>query len=85
MGYSGFRADHLQAHALLDELKIPHDYRDGPRRSHNWHSGWVSEAVELLVEKPEPKSRRAKLGAAGLEKPIRVPAGAVPLSETVLG
>lgn len=49
MGFSGFRADHLRAHALLDELRIPHDYRDGPQRPHNWHSGWVSEAVELLV------------------------------------
>ena len=36
-------------HALLDELKIPHEYRDGPLRKHDWHSGWVSEAVELLL------------------------------------
>jgi S-formylglutathione hydrolase FrmB len=48
-GYGSFREHHQKAHALLDELKIPHEYRDGPSRKHDWHSGWVSEAVELLV------------------------------------
>jgi S-formylglutathione hydrolase FrmB len=48
-GYGNFRAHHQEAHVLLDELKIPHEYRDGPSRKHDWHSGWVSEAVELLV------------------------------------
>lgn len=47
-GYGGFHAEHLQAHAMLDELKIPHAYRDGPQRKHDWYSGWVEEAVELL-------------------------------------
>jgi S-formylglutathione hydrolase FrmB len=47
-GYDNFRPHHQQAHALLSELKIPHEYRDGPARKHDWHSGWVSEAVELL-------------------------------------
>jgi len=51
-GYGNFRREHEQAHALLDELNIPHNYRDGPERLHNWHSGWVSEAVELLINKP---------------------------------
>jgi S-formylglutathione hydrolase FrmB len=40
---------HEKVHALLEELKIPHEYRDGPERTHDWHSGWVSEAVELLL------------------------------------
>jgi S-formylglutathione hydrolase FrmB len=57
-GYGGFHAEHLQAHALLDELKIPHGYRDGPQRKHDWHSGWVVEAVELLV--PKVNSETAK-------------------------
>jgi S-formylglutathione hydrolase FrmB len=48
-GYGNFREDHQKAHALLDELKISHEYRDGPSRKHDWHSGWVSEAVELLI------------------------------------
>ena len=47
-GYGNFRDEHLQMHDLLDELRIPHLYRDGPERKHDWHSGWVSESVELL-------------------------------------
>ena len=35
----------------MSELKIPHLYKDGPQRKHDWHSGWVSEAVELLMQK----------------------------------
>jgi len=50
-GYGNFRKDHQRIHALLEELRIPHVYRDGPPRKHDWHSGWVSEAVELLVGK----------------------------------
>jgi S-formylglutathione hydrolase FrmB len=49
LGYGNFRAEHEQAHALLDRLKVGHEYRDGPARKHDWHSGWVEEAVELLV------------------------------------
>jgi S-formylglutathione hydrolase FrmB len=48
-GYGGFHAEHQQARALLEKLKIPHVYRDGPQRKHDWHSGWVPEAVELLL------------------------------------
>jgi len=48
-GYANFRAAHQQLHSMLEELKIPHEYRDGPQRSHDWQSGWLSEAVELLV------------------------------------
>ena len=48
-GYGGFRAHHERAHQLLLDLKIPHEYRDGPQRKHDWHSGWVEEAVELLL------------------------------------
>lgn len=50
-GHASFREHHRQLHSLLDEMKIPHAYRDGPLRKHDWHSGWVPEAVELLVEK----------------------------------
>lgn len=48
-GYGGFRNHHQRMHSLLNQLKIPHVYRDGPKRKHDWHSGWVEEAVELLV------------------------------------
>ncbi len=49
LGYGNFRAEHEQAHALMDQLKVAHEYRDGPARKHDWHSGWVKEAAELLV------------------------------------
>jgi hypothetical protein len=49
LGYGNFRAEHEKAHSLMDKLKVAHEYRDGPARKHEWHSGWVKEAVELLV------------------------------------
>jgi hypothetical protein len=49
LGFSGFRQDHEQMHSLLDELSISHEFRDGPERNHDWHSGWVPEAVDLLM------------------------------------
>ena len=48
LGYGTFRAEHEAAHVLMDELKIAHEYRDGPERKHDWHSGWVRDAAELL-------------------------------------
>ncbi|QDU21003.1 alpha/beta hydrolase-fold protein [Urbifossiella limnaea] len=51
LGYGNFRAEHVQAHALMNKLKIAHEYRDGPDRKHDWHSGWVKEAAELLLGK----------------------------------
>lgn len=47
-GYRVFRSHHQAMHALLEQLQIPHEYRDGPDRPHDWHSGWVSEAVAWL-------------------------------------
>jgi hypothetical protein len=49
LGYGNFRADHENAHALMDKLKVTHDYQDGLARKHYWHSGWVKGAVELLL------------------------------------
>ena len=54
-GYGIFHHDHERVHGLLNELTIPHDYRDGPQRKHDWHSGWVVEAVALLNGKSENK------------------------------
>ena len=48
-GYGNFRDQHLVMHQRLDELLIPHVWRDGPPREHVWESGWVSEAVEFLA------------------------------------
>ncbi len=52
LGYGGFREDHLKTHEQLDGLKIPHVFRDGPERKHDWHSGWFREACELLLIEP---------------------------------
>jgi hypothetical protein len=48
-GYGNFRGHHKQAHRLLKELGIRCEYRDGPKRKHHWNSGWLQEAVALLV------------------------------------
>lgn len=50
-GYGNFRDHHKRAHELMDKLKIAHEYRDGPALKHDWHSGWVKEAAELLLPK----------------------------------
>lgn len=50
-GYGNFRQHHQEMHELLNRLDIPHIERDGPHRTHDWHSGWVPEAVQLLLEK----------------------------------
>jgi hypothetical protein len=52
MGYGNFRREHEQLHSLMTELQVPHWYRDGPQRQHDWHSGWVEEAVALLLDNP---------------------------------
>jgi enterochelin esterase-like enzyme len=49
LGYGGFREHHKRTHEQLDKLKVAHEYRDGPSRKHDWHSGWVKEAAELLL------------------------------------
>jgi hypothetical protein len=54
LGYGGFREEHRGAHALMERLKIEHEYADGPARRHEWHSGWVAEAVAFLA-KPADK------------------------------
>ena len=50
LGFDNFRDHHERAEALLNELKIPHTYTDGPKRPHTWHSGWLEEAVKRLME-----------------------------------
>ena len=54
-GYDNFRQHHETAHRLLDEAKFPHVYRDGPKLKHVWNSGWVEEAVELLMKSDRPQ------------------------------
>lgn len=52
-GSSGFRQELLQTHELLNELEIPHYFADGPERKHDWHSGWLSEAIPPLLHAGE--------------------------------
>jgi S-formylglutathione hydrolase FrmB len=52
LGKGPFAEDTAATHLLLTSLSIPHAYLDGPVRKHDWHSGWVSEAVELLLASP---------------------------------
>jgi hypothetical protein len=30
-------------------MNVPHFYHEGQLRKHDWHSGWVAEAVDLLL------------------------------------
>ena len=50
LGYGNFRDQHLTLESLWDELRISHIFRDGPQRPHAWDSGWLPDAVQLLVE-----------------------------------
>jgi len=50
LGYGNFREQHLTVESLLEELHISRVFRDGPQRPHAWDSGWLPEAVKLLVE-----------------------------------
>lgn len=49
MGYGNFRDAHEAFETLLKDLKLSHRYVDGPKREHRWESGWVPEAVGLLL------------------------------------
>jgi hypothetical protein len=48
-GYGNFRSQHVAAHERMTKLGIRHEYRDGPPRRHEWGSGWLPEAIELLA------------------------------------
>jgi hypothetical protein len=51
-GYGNFRPQHVRIHEEMVRWDIPHVYRDGPRFDHDWSSGWLPEAVELLAGLP---------------------------------
>ena len=54
MGYGNFRRETDQAHSLMERLKIAHEFAAGPERKHEWGSGWVPEAVKLLLGTEPP-------------------------------
>jgi S-formylglutathione hydrolase FrmB len=48
-GYDTFRG-HMQAtHYQMLKWGIPHHFVDGPRREHQWNSGWLPEVIEFLA------------------------------------
>lgn len=49
-GHDNFLKHTQDAHALLESLQIPHDYREGPKRKHVWGSGWMIESVDELTK-----------------------------------
>ncbi|MCA8997807.1 MAG: hypothetical protein KDA80_12500 [Planctomycetaceae bacterium] len=54
LGYGNFQEHHQQMELLLEHLAVPHVYRDGPHRSHDWHSGWVEDALQELFPREAP-------------------------------
>jgi enterochelin esterase-like enzyme len=66
LGVGNFRNDHEKIHALLERMKVPHGYTDGPARAHHWHSGWVEQAVAMLFAE-EAKDAPLRVGAAAVE------------------
>ena len=50
LGYGNFREQQQKVHACMVELKIAHEWADGPARKHDWHSGWVAEATAALLK-----------------------------------
>jgi hypothetical protein len=69
-GYAAFRNDHEQVHALMKELGVPHVYRDGPERKHDWRSGWVEESVMLLLA-PGDRPLQTNVRSSQLMPPAR--------------
>jgi hypothetical protein len=42
-GWDFYRGETQGARKLMQELKIPHVYRNGPQRKHHWNSGWMAD------------------------------------------
>jgi len=57
LGYDNFRNHHLAVEKLMSDLQIPHIFRDGPKRRHAWNSGWLTEAVQLLMLEKDDEAR----------------------------
>lgn len=55
LGFGNFRSEHRRFETLLNEQQIPHVYHDGPERRHHWSSGWLPEAVDLLMMPSEQR------------------------------
>lgn len=51
-GFSEFRGHHQFLHFHMQKLGIPHEFADGPSRAHRWDSGWLTDAVAFLADRP---------------------------------
>jgi S-formylglutathione hydrolase FrmB len=49
VGTGNFQADHDGVLRVMEGLLISYAYRSGRKREHHWNSGWVPEAVDLLL------------------------------------
>ena len=49
-GNSNFLAEHQAAHALLNNLSMPHAFALGSKRKHHWETGWLEAALCFLLE-----------------------------------
>lgn len=63
VGYGNFREHHVRAHSLMMRLGIEHVYRDAGPLKHDWHSGWVREAVALLLKDVVSSDARESRGS----------------------
>jgi enterochelin esterase-like enzyme len=68
MGHGRFRDHVTRAHEFMAARGIRHEYVDGPQRAHRWDSGWLADAVRLLVNRPSG-SLTANRSSTVLEKP----------------
>jgi len=57
LGYDNFRNHHLAIEKLMNDLQIPHVFHDGPKRPHAWNSGWLTEAVQLLMQQENDETQ----------------------------
>jgi enterochelin esterase-like enzyme len=52
LGHGVFEEHVTRMAHLLTTLGIPHEYSDGPGRKHDWLSGWIPSAFDLLLSQP---------------------------------
>lgn len=48
-GFSDFRGHHQFLHFRLLHFGIAHEFKDGPKRTHRWDSGWLPDAIDFLT------------------------------------
>jgi hypothetical protein len=56
LGYGKFQEDVSATHALMTQLGIPHVYTNDHWYKHAWGTGWLPQAVSLLLNTEEAKN-----------------------------